>query len=630
MTFKNKIQQQLSRDWFIALILTALFLILKGYKFGWDDQHLEIPLLKSLIDKDLYRGDYYVEALKTSFVSYFYIILSHLITVKQVSAAYLTLYVITKYFLLLWVYKLWRLISGQKSIAFLCTMAFMSFGRVPEFIYRTFSHQEFTLAIVFAGIYYFYKERFILSAMLWGIAANLHFLYALFPVVYQGTYLLFNAKKHGHKKHLKSSLVFLTFALPVLVWMIKKSLPAYFTPTSSAEPISWKSLYKLACPQNFIFYGLSLKYIFINFKTWWGIGEEYVLLIALYFLNTLHHEDFKKNFKNHATVIAAVGMLIFTYIFTYVRPTRFVLDLNLVRNTQYLFFFFTGYTTILVIKSLDRERLVICAGITIMYCHLVLGDTLAILSALAIMTLLSFKNLPMDKTASIKRYARLLLLCVLLVIVAAMSRQILKSNQIVKIVSLVSLILTSTIYLFNRLNKMTKYTQLFRRLFIILPLVVLVGYYTYYHFDRINVETKGGGFWKLQRDWEDMQRYVQTNTPKDASLLVPNDMEMGGFRIQSERKIVCCYRDCGIVGFNYDAAVQWLIRLHDIEPFKVIIESDFQPAIVRAIVKYKVNYIVFMRYSLPQGELPKVYQKIYENDSFTLVKILSNNPIKFY
>ena len=50
-----------------------------SYKYGWDDQQLEIPLLKHLIDPTLYQGDYYVESLKQNFSSYFYPILAKLI-----------------------------------------------------------------------------------------------------------------------------------------------------------------------------------------------------------------------------------------------------------------------------------------------------------------------------------------------------------------------------------------------------------------------------------------------------------------------------------------------------------------------------------------------------------------------
>ena len=120
-----------------------------------------------------------------------------------------------------------------------------------------------------------------------------------------------------------------------------------------------------------------------------------------------------------------------------------------------------------------------------------------------------------------------------------------------------------------------------------------------------------------------MQRFVKTNTPKDAVILIPYDMQMGGFRIFSERTVVVCGRDCGIVGFDYEAGLEWYRRIKDIEPFKVVVwKGNLQPAIVNAIFKYQADYIVFMRYYEPETENHEVYQKVYSNDQFSLYKIL--------
>ena len=67
MKFNTGLKKFIQNDWLIGLILLAAFLATNGYTYGWDDQHLEIPLLKSLIDQGLYPGDYYVESLKKKF-----------------------------------------------------------------------------------------------------------------------------------------------------------------------------------------------------------------------------------------------------------------------------------------------------------------------------------------------------------------------------------------------------------------------------------------------------------------------------------------------------------------------------------------------------------------------------------
>ena len=119
-----------------------------------------------------------------------------------------------------------------------------------------------------------------------------------------------------------------------------------------------------------------------------------------------------------------------------------------------------------------------------------------------------------------------------------------------------------------------------------------------------------------------MQHYVRNHVPKDALLLVPYDMEMGGFRIFSERKIVVSYRDCGIIGFNYEAAKEWQERIKDIEAFKVMVDAPITDAIVNAIFKYRVNYIVFMGYMSPKKN--ELLEPLYQNETFALYKILGH------
>ena len=119
-----------------------------------------------------------------------------------------------------------------------------------------------------------------------------------------------------------------------------------------------------------------------------------------------------------------------------------------------------------------------------------------------------------------------------------------------------------------------------------------------------------------------MQYYAKAHTPKDALFLVPHNMEMGGFRMHSERKLICCYRDCGIIGFDYLAALEWQRRLKDIEPYKIYIEKPFLPALYTAIFQYKVNYIVFMRYVAPPDN--PLWQKMYTNEAFVLYRVLLN------
>jgi hypothetical protein len=118
-----------------------------------------------------------------------------------------------------------------------------------------------------------------------------------------------------------------------------------------------------------------------------------------------------------------------------------------------------------------------------------------------------------------------------------------------------------------------------------------------------------------------MQLFVRDHTPKDALFLTPYDMPMGGFRIHSERKALVCYRDCGIIGFDYAAAKEWNRRIRDIKSFKIYTGERVDDSVLVAILKYRVNYVVFMKYYGPPGDT-SVLKKVYENEVFSLFQVL--------
>ncbi len=577
MPGKLRIAKLLQNDWILAALLFLIFFLTNGYIYAWDDQHLEIPLLKSLIDPNLYPDDYYVQSLKANFPSLFYIILSRLITLEQVPAAYLILYILSRFFLFFWMYKLLCFISQKKSSAFLCTAVIILLGRVEEFLYRTFSHQEFALAIIMAGIYFFYRERFILAAILLGIAANFHALYSLFPMIYLNVFLLIFQKEQKWRTIAKSSLFFIFAAAPAIFLIIKKYL---ISPPAVSPPLKeWLDLYLLTCSQNFIFQDIPLEQVIGGLKAFFLASRKFLFLILLYAVNLTFYRPFEKDHKIYAISISAVTMLAVSFIFTYIFPNRFVIDLNLIRNIQYLLFFYTGYATLLFIEKVQSGtmRLGFLLGILFMFLRLPSLDhyTLTYGYLAAIITALLAIN-----------------------------------------------------FLWSVLDKRPRFIFLQKYLFLIIPLLVTFSAYSFFHVRYLGIVKHGSGFWQIQRNWIDMQNYAKNHTPKNALFLVPHDTEMGGFRIFSERAIVVCYRDCGIIGFDYAAAVEWKKRLNDIEGFCVLIKDSqaLQQAVINAIFRYKVNYIVFMRYSESRENLP-LLEKLYENEVFSLYKV-KTNPVK--
>lgn len=627
MLSRNKFSPFLQTDYFISFLILAVFLLTNGYQYGWDDQHLEIPFLKSLIDPTLFQGDYYIESLKKNFITYFYPLLSRLISVDQVPAAYFALYLISRYFLFFWIYKLWKLISQKRSTAILCTVMLIVLGRVEEFLYRTFSHQEFALAVVFAGLYFFYKERFVLASFILGIAANIHALYSLFPMVYMGSYLLLNYKKYRLKMLLRSCGIFLTMASPVLIWAVMKQIHTH-VPKEALLPEHWIPLYYIACPQNFLFREIPLKHLLDNFPVFLNATKNYWAIFSLCALNFLHNESFKRDKKSQAIIWGAFFMLMVSFIFTYVIPTRFIVDLNLIRNTQFLAFLLMGYTTILVLDVAEKEKPLPVLIMAMMFSLLGLDDVIVILVAIFMISFLYFRQWQRTGDSGKPRLLSALVFFLLLgnMLLAIFGVLFLLFNLKLRFYSPPESIglLIMFLFAFLYLQLLEKKGRFFldRKFLVLIPLCIMFVHFVNIHIHYLRLVQNRVGFWAIQNDWEDMQRYVKNNTPKNALLLTPYDMEMGGFRILSERKVLVCYRDCGIIGFDLNAMLEWQKRVADIESFKVFLEPnhDLESAIKSAIYKYKINYVVFMRYYAPPEDLDGI-TKVYENDTFSLFRI---------
>ena len=607
----------LRNNFFIALLLLLGYMYTSPYIYGWDDQHLEIPILKHLIDPTLYKGDYYVESATKYFTCWLYPVLAHFITVKQIPATYQILFLISRYVMFFFVYRLWLLISGSAFSAFCASFAFFIMGRTDEFLYRSFCHEEFSFMFMFAGIYLFYRERYVLAAFLFGLGVNTHAIYNLFPMLYMVAFLLFCHPKR-FKLIFQTGTVFVVASLPFLLWQIPISLSREVAhPVPASE---WMPMYMLSCFQNFLFGSASLNDVLTNIHTWWSCTTPYLLLLGLYFFHLVFNPLLRQDKKLHAIIGTSVALLGVIFYFDYIHPSRFVVDLNIVRVEQYMRFFLMGYTAVWATIQVREAKpwLAFCAVVLLLSCGTV--DLIA-LFFLLIVAMVFITDAILQKPFNIYKHIwGVVFLVVLGALAYVVSLELKTYPQVViygkrHIYVLAGMALVLFILFFKSSNLWL------RRLLIIIPLLGTFGVCVYDYFEYWDLKKSGPSGWQLQRNWEDMQFFVRDHTPKDALILTPYDMPMGGFRIHSERKVLACYRDCGIIGFDYAAAQEWNRRINDIEPFKVFSREDIKAAVLVAILKYKVNFVVFMNYYGPTEDTP-LLKKVYANEVFSLYQVL--------
>lgn len=600
-------------DWALAGLFLGLFLLTNRYIYGWDDQHLEITLLKHLIDPRIYQGDYYVESLKNNFTSFLFPILARIIKVDWIPAVYLAGYIIARYFMFFFMFRLWNYISGSRWIAALCTAAVFLLIRPEEFIYRTFSHQEASYIFVFSGLLLFYRGRFLWAALVWGLGINIHALYNLFPMAYMGAYLLFFHKERKWELILKSTTAFFTAAMPFLVWTVMRAMttrhgqpPGYYD--------GWIEMYHLSCPQNFIFDTKTLAQATVNLQTFFSYTKPYFFLLVLFLLNWRFSRQFRKDHKAHAIVLTMFIFLAINFLFTYIWPSHFVLDLNLIRNEQYALFFLGGYTLVIACRE-GQGKLIYSLAWAALVTFLAgkeLWDVGLVLSIAALLELFKGKKISWGWFVVFAGLAMLFLF--------AAGTWHYTPNRLNRLGMTAGFMAAGALLYF--LMKPDVWKARAKQLIVASSLFSGLIFFCYLHYNFVQISTKGGGFWQLQRNWENMQIYVRDHTPLNAMILAPNDMEMGGFRIHSNRRVVVCYRDCGIIGFDYGATKEWKQRMADIDAFKVFIKEPFTQALINGIYKYGADYVVFMKYAAPPDNA--LLKKMYENEVFSLYKVTRN------
>lgn len=607
----------LKNNFVIALFLLIAYLLTNSYIYGWDDQHLEIPVLKHFIDPTLYPGDYYVQSLAKYFTCWLYPVLAKFITLQQVPAAYLVIFIISRYVMFYWVYRLWLWISGSCFAAICASLMFFLLGRTEEFLYRSLCHEEFSYMFMFAGLYFFYRERYLLAALIFGLGVDTHAIYNLFPMLYMMAFLFF-CHPNRFKICFQAAFCFILTSLPFLCWQIPISISREVAHPVTAD--QWIPLYLLSCPQNFLFGDTPYKEVMSNIHLFLDKGCQYILLTALYLFHLVFNSAFRRDKKIHAIVGVSWALIVIVYIFDYLHPSRFVLDLNLVRVEQFVRFFLMGYTTIWAVQQIEGERPWLALGGALVVASTGINDLTALCCLAAVAMVYSLDAL--IRSPKIGKMIVTGLYWIFAIFLVYLLINHLKTNPYMPYLwHKFRFVLGAMVLVFLLIFKFQN--KWLRRLLIILPLLGSFVSFCVFHYQYLQEKHHGLGFWQFQRNWVDMEKYVRDHTPKDALIMTPYDTDEGGFRITSERKVLVCYRDCGIIGFDYQAALEWQRRIHDIAEFKVYTDKPITDAVVTAITKYKVNYIVFMNYYAPPDNVP-IFKKIYQNEVLSLYKVLVN------
>jgi len=118
---------------------------------------------------------------------------------------------------------------------------------------------------MFAGLYFFYRERYVLAALIFGVGST-RMPFIIYSPCFTCPPICSFAILNALNGFL-TGLAFIITSLPFLCWQIPISISREVAhPVPASE---WIPLYYLSCPQNFLFADSPLKDVLSNAHIWW-------------------------------------------------------------------------------------------------------------------------------------------------------------------------------------------------------------------------------------------------------------------------------------------------------------------------------------------------------------------------
>jgi len=353
---------------FIVVLVILVFAIastlsINQYRYGISDQSITIPFLKSFVSNDLYPNDYLL-AQRSYYYTYLWNALGLLNKYLDVDVptAFFLSYFISIYMTFLGVYLIAITLFRKGGVAFL-SLFFLLFAKGAlagaATLDRIFLTRVAVLPILLFSIYFFFKERYLLSFLLQGIGFLVHPLTTVYVIAIIFASSIVNLRYIGIRKFLLCITVLIVSASPILIWKVlhfPASLNLLYT-----DP-RWIELLRLRSAHH-------------KFPFSWSKDAFFQsgLLIYLFFISWKHRP--KPNYHRSVVTftVTIFAMCIVGIIFSEFVPLSIVLLFDFLRSVQFLVYlamiYFANYffTEIRSRESIFDKLVVTFVSIGIFY-----------------------------------------------------------------------------------------------------------------------------------------------------------------------------------------------------------------------------------------------------------------------
>lgn len=501
---------------FLALVTVIIIVGVQGIEHGnvnnFRDQSIQLPVIYSYADPDLYAGDFFLDA-RDSYITLFYPTLGILSRYVDLSLLMQGLYILATLATIGAIYTLANLLFPYRRVGLVAVFLWMGYLPNPggDFTHSPFvTHTTFAIAIELWALVFIFRRKYGVAAALLGIAANVNAMTAFF-VGFMWVFALLVERKVWSWRLISLPFIMGFSALPILIWRFSMPLTEasldefvhiirtrlwYAVFPFSIEPILWLG-----------FFALMALWVY-SFR--FGKPTEHKQVLAM---------------VNAISILALIG-----FVFSEIIPVEFVIELQLIRSTWLINLLMIFYLANLLMHWLtgdNRQQQWLAFGL---------------MAAFTIPRWVIDLNPPsqptpykmavdLDTTPMVGHPMLVALtLCITIaVLVAIVYRMVQKESDAP----------------FAQKPGLLMGWMVFGTLLLVGPAFI-----------DSNVPTEQD---ITTHDWEDALVWVHDNTPEDAVFVTPPNLD--GFRVIAQRPYIGDWKD-GTVGiFHNGWAIEWYERM---------------------------------------------------------------------
>ncbi len=579
------------QSFFLGLLAPLFY----NYRFGFEDQAIQLTFAKKLTNPLLYPNDPLFDTLG-DYPSFFPQIVSLIIQSEiPIAPFFFVAYMVSYGLLFLFTHQLSCLLFKNQGSNLICIFLLLipsiSLGGSSAQLSQ-FYPSLLALPWIILCFNYFLKGKYVVSFIFLGLLANVHSLLAGYAFTGMTSYFIYGiiVTKRYTLKSLWLPLLFVLFALPTIYWTLN---------TDNQYSELWYRLMRLRSSHHSFPFSWS-----INKLVLYGLFFSAFLLTLSITLDKI--KDKERREKIVVFVLNIFLLFIFGTVFTEIISIPLFIKLQLFRSSIYINILASVFFGALVNYNIRKEY--------------PLSFLILLITALF---------LPYNSVS----YLTLFIMCAFLFFHSNFTT-IFKKVQLEKgVLTSISLMLITAFLLFTSARtSWSFYADLWNEwqylliclIAFLLPIAILrmsrtpwVAYAFfltmgitiptyYYHSIYLNEQD--------QNDWINVQKWVKKHTKPDQLFLTPP--QKTGFRVFSERSTIGEWKDGTQLYFSAEFSETWEKRMIALEVeafdgkgYAYLLSNKLD----QIAEKYKVNYVV-----IPTDLEIAVGQTVYSNDTYVV------------